>query len=120
MSKKESKNNNLYKNNGDNTFEEILIDGSAQSAFSISCFDINLDNKPDIVVGNNEGILVYLLNDATIMSFDREDYFYDGWVGPFDIVDVDSDGDLDVVAASTAVPGIIHYENLTLNTTSTV
>jgi len=77
-----------------------------------------MDGLPDIVAGNNEGILVHLLEDANSFQFLREDYFYNGWGGPFDIVDVDNDSDLNVVASSTALPGIIHYNNLTINTTS--
>ena len=105
----------IYINNGDETFEEYIIDESAQSATSIECFDINLDSKPDIVVGTSEGVLVYILEDVNTFQFAREDYFHDGWIGPFDIVDVDNDSDLDVVASSTSIPGIVHYINLTIN-----
>lgn len=104
----------VFLNNADRTFEEKLIDGSVQNANSISCFDIDNDNISDIVVGNNEGIVVFLIKDINNNEHVREDYFYDGWIGPFDVVDIDGDNDLDLVASSSAIPGIIHYINKTL------
>jgi len=104
----------VFLNNTDATFQEILVDGSVQSPSSISSFDINNDNTFDIVVGSNEGIKVFLIEDITNNVHMREDYPFDGWVGPFDVVDIDGDDDLDLVASSTGLPGIIHYLNTTI------
>ena len=103
----------IFFNNTDRTFQEAFVDLNIQDPNSISCLNIDGDSFEDIVVGTRFGLVYYIAKDISNVDFLRFDIPFDGWVGPFDVEDVDGDDDLDLIASSTALPGLILYRNTT-------
>jgi len=106
-----------YQNDGDGTgFTEQTITGSVNGAYSVDVADINGDGYDDIIsVSNSDGIVYWHENTKSasvsfktpvaIATYLTSVYYASG-------ADMDNDGDIDIVTASSETNGrIVWYEN---------
>jgi len=94
--------------NSDNPFENITVSRISAPAFT----DLDGDNDLDLVVGSNTGILEGFENDnndfsTPINSVNIFDNFTAGFYAKLTFVDLDNDGDLDLV--SGLYDGTLNY-----------
>jgi len=102
----------LFKNTGSsgNFEDELIIAVTASGVRKVMLGDVNGDNYLDIIVGySNNGIRLYKNNNGTFNSFvtinNRNSHIVD-------LADIDSDGDLDVLAVSQNSDTIYWLNNL--------
>jgi hypothetical protein len=97
------------------TFESIDVGWYSSPALG----DLDLDGDLDLLIGNNDGLSLYLNQGGTPQSsFQLLTTYRDslGWTGRHvpALCDFDSDGDLDLFVGESG-GGLCHYRNLILN-----
>lgn len=99
----DDKTNELYLNNGDGTFTDggnrITVTGTSNS---VIVYDINNDNVPDILIGNN-GQNNVLINDGKGYFKDETSERFGSFIDvtqDLTLCDIDNDGDQDILVAN--------------------
>ena len=104
-----------WDNNGSEVFTKRVIDNSFNGANTIHISDIDRDGDPDIVAGAGLGDeIAWWVNDGTPAV--------GGWIkntvdaglnGPTSVfcADIDSDGDIDIIASSNVSDDVVWYDN---------
>jgi hypothetical protein len=86
------------------------VDGSMTGAYWVFAYDVNKDNRPDVVAGSgSQGVRWY--RSGSNDNFTRNDVdggFYGVWTAT--AFDIDGDGDVDIVASSTAQDVVAWWE----------
>jgi hypothetical protein len=115
---------------GKRTFERHVIDDSYSQIHVLKLADINADGKPELLAGkryrgHNErddgsfdplAIYYYTIERGKDPKFTRVPLAYNALAGggtQFEVVDLDGDGDLDILCAGKT--GQYWFENLTVN-----
>jgi hypothetical protein len=118
---------------GKRTWKQHVIDMSYSQIHNVQMVDLDGDGKPEILAGkryrgHNEkdpgsfdplAIYYYKVETGKTPKFTRHTVAYNGVVGAgtqFVVVDLDGDGDLDIVCAGKT--GQYWFENLTVNQVS--
>jgi len=118
---------------GKRTWKQHVIDMSYSQIHNVQMVDLDGDGKPEILAGkryrgHNEkdpgsfdplAIYYYKVETGKTPKFTRHTIAYNGVVGAgtqFVVVDLDGDGDLDIVCAGKT--GQYWFENLTVNRVS--
>jgi hypothetical protein len=82
--------------------------------YALAVADVNLDRKPDIIVGNIEAPSSVYFNDGSGRRFHRVQFGdTKGTVYGFAIADLDGDGVMDIAAARSDAPNVVYFGHLT-------
>lgn len=103
-----------YENNGSQTFTEHMVSGMYWDPFSVRVFDYDQDGDMDVfsAQGNPTNKLIVFDNDGNNLDF--TDYIIDNsapGINSIDVKDVNGDGDLDLLSASSTDDKISWYES---------
>ena len=103
-----------YENNGSEVFTEHMVSGMYWDPFSVRVFDYDLDGDKDVfsAQGNPTNKLIVFDNDGNNLDF--TDYIIDNsapGINSIDVRDVNGDGDLDLLSASSTDGKISWYES---------
>lgn len=100
---------------GDGTsWTPYIVDGSVTKAYAVDTGDMNGDGRADIVAASYSGNAIYYWQniDGSGTNWERRTVAT-GFSGPTDVkcADMDSDGDLDIVACANSVGTVSWWEN---------
>lgn len=102
-----------YQNNGDGTFAEERVEiGATDGPSTVVLTDLDADNDLDVIVNSiNEDYIGWFENIDEADSFSGINYLTTNVNDPYGVisVDIDSDGDMDIVSASSMDNKIAMY-----------